>query len=130
MIDGKYNIKLDIIIAIGILFVLVLAGCTNNTDDTNDNKDEETNITAEQFIGTWVGQELQNQIPLNITFNENNTGLFQEIKITWEFNETTLVLGMYEGESPSYYLYEFSNSDQSLELQNRFSNETFVLEKT
>lgn len=129
MKDGTYNKIITFIFIILVICCLNISGCIENNQNNNSSNNKNNIILIEHFIGTWSGIQEQNQIPLNVTFYENKTGYFQEIKITWDFNETQLELGMYEGESPSYYSYTFSNSNQTLLLENRYINETFTLTK-
>ena len=110
-----------------LLILSLLSGCIENDDNSKDNQNQE--INDQQFIGIWKGMETKNNIPLNITLRANNTGMFDEIEITWNLNESILELGMFSGESPSYYEYIFSNNYTSLKLSNMYSNEIFELTK-
>ncbi len=129
MKDGTRNKIITFTFSALITSCLIFSGCLENTPDNKELNHKNSAITIQHFIGNWVGTQEQNQIPLNVTFYENKTGYFQEIKITWDYNETQVILGMFEGQSPSYYSYQFSNSNQSLLLENKFVNETFLLTK-
>ncbi len=127
MIHNQHN-SIKIIGFLVLLFILFsLSGCIKNNDNPKENQNQE--INSQLFLGSWRGIETKNNIPLNITLLENNTGKFDEIEITWNLNESILELGMFSGESPSYYECLFSNNNSSLRLSNIYSNEIFELTK-
>jgi uncharacterized membrane protein len=121
--------KKDAILII-VLFVFLLGllcGCTENENSENQNNSQE--ITAEKFIGEWNGEEVTNKINITVTFYSNKTGSFQSIPITWELNNSQLELGMFQGESPSFYTYQFIEGYTKLTLKNIYADEEFVLIK-
>ena len=125
MKDGKQTHLLVVAITGIICIFLTFAGCTENTSNVNQDK----KVTEQHFIGKWTGKQIQNDIPLNVTFLENGTGMFQEISIIWNFTNTILTIGMFDGEIPSYYNYLFTEEYQTMELKNMYINETFLLSK-
>jgi len=121
--------KKDIILFI-ILFVFLLGllcGCTENENSKNQNDSQE--ITTEKFIGEWSGEEVTNRINITVTFYHNKTGYFQSVPITWEVNNSQLELGMFQGESPSFYTCQFTEDYTKLTLKNIYADEEFALIK-
>ncbi len=122
-------------VGVGIICLsLILCGCIENMGDGGGKNNNTTNQNPEQisiqiFVGSWEGFEIQNQIPLNITFYSNNTGRLDEMEIGFEINGTILIIEMFNGETSSYYDFEFSENNDRLKLSNRYSNEIFELIK-
>jgi len=127
MKDGIWDMLKIMMLSGALLIFCIFTGCTENTNNMNENQNH--SIDAQLFVGDWNGTQIKNEIPLNITFNANKTGMFQGIKITWELNGTVLEFGMFEGESPSYYEILFSNNNETLKLTNLYSDEIFELNK-
>ena len=127
-----------IVLILLLLCSLLLTGCTEETKQTEDNQDvtddtnqqDDQNLTnTEEFIGTWQGIKENSQIKINITFYANGTAIFQSNPITWNKNETTIFLTMFEDIDPTPYYYQFTNNGNNLTLNNVNINERFILQK-